>query len=1182
MRHFFLTLIMLTATSLCLKGADTIVVQTFTFDSIFTRQATFNFPSVEEKFERVIAKYRLKCDPKTQHDKYQCGEWDYTTHLKILKPTNEVKFNTCQHPVYTFGNFKKPETGTKFKLTSKPILDKIKINNVKLNAVSDNAVEIAIGNATEELGNFSRHQFLLTNKELKEKNIVEGTKIGKISFDAEILDTMKNVTLRIAGANKLMASKLIGYNTKFDFKEVAFQTFITKEDCIDGKFFLSFNEDFVYDGKSNLVFDITATVRPNVRNKLKGEFSKEDVGVTIVPSNYAKFDGNNAWIETIALPTISGKQNFTWEAWVKMEKEGTIFRLGDKVVLSANQPDDKNNMKLQVNFRSDMHTTVTSNNSPLMVGRWAHIALVFDGTNGEECKDVVKLFVNGLSVPLGFTNWYAHGWDVYLSRFIDDLPVRFSIGRGEFSKLKPENVDTKTETYLLENANACFAQVRVWDTSLTEQEIKDWKNKTFITEEHQKQEHLKICMLFMEEYGETSTFILPSLIPETPKAKVVGQVEFLASNDGPLLETQTNFLPNITLYTGDFTYSKEENTIQQERKQLPISIVYFSADNHYPEIERIDYKYSNYSYTYDENGNKIDSTEITEDIEEFTVENTLFDYETKHYPKKDVFELGRFITPYGINLSLGENGFEWEYNLTDYMNELRGNVEIIAHNNQELIDLKFLFIKGEPNREVLRISEPWGSVGSYTYKDLGTDKVVSDAIVKLLPETKSAKLKVRLTGHGMVPNTQHQSQCCEFLDNIHYLYAGPTVDKYEVAAEWKIWQNCTENPVWPQGGTWMLAREGWCPGDIVKDYEVDLTPYVKNNEVAINYQTDNSPLLQFPEIGTGNYIANFHLVEYAAAKYKNDLEVFKIITPSKEDIYSKLNPICNGIKFIVQNNSDEDIPSYEVILKNNGKTENYLIEQNIKARSYDTIVVSLNDPKFLATDNNNPEISIEVVVDGDEKSENNIAKARFSIPDTYNKDNCVIRYRSNLRPNDYVLKIYDFKNEVVKTYQAIGANSTSNIELKDLPNGCYRLEFEDTRYYYGLSSWMVPNQGKGAFDIVSNDGKVLKTFNPDFGKRIVYSFGLDNFESIATNDIVNSIFVYPNPTSEHLLLEVSEDFGLTKLKIYNIAGELVLEKNVELVAGQTLVLNIMHLQAGRYSICIGKDTESKWSTFIKQ
>ena len=307
-----------------------------------------------------------------------------------------------------------------------------------------------------------------------------------------------------------------------------------------------------------------------------------------------------------------------------------------------------------------------------------------------------------------------------------------------------------------------------------------------------------------------------------------------------------------------------------------------------------------------------------------------------------------------------------------------------------------------------------------------------------------------------------------------------------------------------------------------------------------------------------------------------------MIQRSKEDIYSKLNPICNGIKFIVQNNSDDDIPSCEVILKNSGKTENHLIEQNIKARSYDTIVVSLNDPKFLATDNNNPEISIEVVVDGDEKPENNIAKARFSIPDTYNKDNCVIRYRSNLRPNDYVLKIYDFQNEVVKTYQAIGANSTSNIELKDLPNGCYRLEFEDTRYYYGLSSWMVPNQGKGAFDIVSNDGKVLKTFNPDFGKRIVYSFGLDNFESIATNDIVNSIFVYPNPTSEQLLLEVSEDFGLTKLKIYNIAGELVLEKNVELVAGQTLLLNIMHLQAGRYSICIEKDTESKWSTFIKQ
>ena len=68
----------------------------------------------------------------------------------------------------------------------------------------------------------------------------------------------------------------------------------------------------------------------------------------------------------------------------------------------------------------------------------------------------------------------------------------------------------------------------------------------------------------------------------------------------------------------------------------------------------------------------------------------------------DRYELYRYITPYGIGLDLDEDGWSWWYDVTDYMHLLRDSVQLEAGNWQELLDLKFHFIEGEPAREVLR------------------------------------------------------------------------------------------------------------------------------------------------------------------------------------------------------------------------------------------------------------------------------------------------------------------------------------------------------------------------------------------------------------------------------------------------------------------------------------------------
>jgi endonuclease/exonuclease/phosphatase family metal-dependent hydrolase len=69
---------------------DTTVVQTFTFDSIVTRRAEFQFPDMDKRYEKILMYYTLKCDSLTPHDKYPCGEWDYTTYTRVFSHTGKM------------------------------------------------------------------------------------------------------------------------------------------------------------------------------------------------------------------------------------------------------------------------------------------------------------------------------------------------------------------------------------------------------------------------------------------------------------------------------------------------------------------------------------------------------------------------------------------------------------------------------------------------------------------------------------------------------------------------------------------------------------------------------------------------------------------------------------------------------------------------------------------------------------------------------------------------------------------------------------------------------------------------------------------------------------------------------------------------------------------------------------
>ena len=105
---------------------------------------------------------------------------------------------------------------------------------------------------------------------------------------------------------------------------------------------------------------------------------------------------------------------------------------------------------------------------------------------------------------------------------------------------------------------------------------------------------------------------------------------------------------------------------------------------------------SGWGFTFNENGIKIDSVN-------FGIDNLL----TNQY-QQDIHQIQNYVTPYGIGLDLGPNGFRWVYDVTDYFPLFKDTLEISAGNQQELIDLKFVFIHGTPPRDVLDFKKPFG------------------------------------------------------------------------------------------------------------------------------------------------------------------------------------------------------------------------------------------------------------------------------------------------------------------------------------------------------------------------------------------------------------------------------------------------------------------------------------------
>ena len=178
------------------------------------------------------------------------------------------------------------------------------------------------------------------------------------------------------------------------------------------------------------------------------------------------------------------------------------------------------------------------------------------------------------------------------------------------------------------------------------------------------------------------------------------------------------------------------------------------------------------------------------------------------------YEIGRYITPYGIDNSAVEKGFEID--VTDFKSLLHGTVELRARIETWGADgwdltLNFEVTTGKPDYQYYAVSDvlmydQWSTSG-VPYGKAHTNDL--DKTISIPSNAKETSLRTIISGWGHATPTDPDGRpCAEWCYRTHQIKLDDAVafDHYMGPL------GCGANPVKDQRGNWRPDRAGWCPG----------------------------------------------------------------------------------------------------------------------------------------------------------------------------------------------------------------------------------------------------------------------------------------------------------------------------------------------------------------------------------
>ncbi len=1160
---YYLTIAVLIIALLPVSNAiaqDTTSVQTFTFSDITKRRDIYEFPSADKEWRKILMYKTLKCDPATTQDNFDCGEWDYLTYTYVYDHTGVMDSNAATHPFFLAGG----ENIDTAHFHTTPMYDVYQREQWTLlidSVINETTTTFANGGAssTEVLASdapVSRFQFLITASELMGSGLLADT-INRIQLNISQLGSeLENFRIRMANTTLLSLTALSDvnlstvYESNTEFTSTGLQT-------------INLTEPFAWNGGQGLVVEISfENDQAGSAHTVVAE-TQADSNCVFASGNdgYAEFTGGNR-IE-VPLTGIDFGDEVTVSFWSygdpnALPSNTSVFEAADineNRALNVHLPWSNGTVYWDAGEGSGYDRIQKAAGGNIYSGRWVHWAFTKNGSTGE-----MKIYLNG-------SLWHS---GVDKNRTLG-IMKNLWIGRGRNSFPYEGKID----------------EFRMWKRELSASEIEDWRLKE-ITPSHPNYNDLVVYLKFNDGYN------LVNDAPGGMDAFWHGSptVANYTGSEIFMNQERTDVMPEFHFLQGEYLSTPQVDTVNDTVAHAPYSIVEYTVNGNEAVATSGSYPFrEGYTYVYDPNGNAIDSTWHGATQTQVNSELSFF------YPPFEVidrYEIGRFITPYGIGLSLGPDGFTWVYDVTDYAFLLQDSVDISTGNQQELVDLRFEMIEGTPPAPVVEFDRPWGQSRSIRYSDMDDDSALEPTTIDVHPDAARQKVITRLTGHGHNSNTGNFPHCCEWRDNTHYMFVNN-----QLAAEWHIWQtnDCAFNPVYPQGGTWPGAREGWCPGDLVKDFEFDYTSLVSGNSYELDYRITPVPTNN-QGMGNGSYVTAMHVIQYGEPAHDHDAELYNVLRPTDRGYYSRQNPVCFAPSVVIRNNGDEPLTSVKITYQvSGGVAHEYVWTGSLGFMEKAEVELPFENGAFYVGDGTNRFMATVSEPNGqaDGYADNDTYITNFDLPPLY-EEKVIIQYQTNTFQYDNDLFVYDANNNVV--FSRIGAQlQPNNIywDTLELDSGCYRLELTDASND-GLSYWAWPNQGSGFLRLWSASGGILQTFESEFGHKIEHAFSIDSLsypgyvdpmdttgtdptDTTGTIGIGNvlgdqSLTVYPNPNTGSFVLEMLNYQGQHQLEIISLTGRTVYSEQLN-VKGAFAWRYDLDLPSGFYTVRLSQGAKSE-------
>lgn len=1077
---------------------DTTIVQTLDFSDITKRRGWYIFPE-DTTYEKVLMYYTLKCDAQTTQDNYACGEWDYTTYTNLYQHNNVGSSRYLVNGSY-------PDT---INYLSNPTYTYYQQNQyfIVYDAVTSQS-DFTVGtgtNATQETfdatNTNNKAQYLWTAAELTGAGLTAGN-IDKLKFDITTLGSNLNYL-----SVKMKHTPLTSLSeTSYENTGLSEVYSINTQFASTGIHSLNLTTPFNWDGTSNIIVDFSFNnSTPGTGTILNGATTASNMGVhSTQEDGYLKFKwGDYVDVPAAAFANVSNEVTISFWQYGDPDKQpqnSYIFEGRDANgyrVLNAHLPWSNSRVYWDAgNTGTNSYDRVDqAANFSDFAGQWNHWAFTKNRTTGS-----MKVYLNGVLFTSGTGKIKTMGG-------ISSFKIAGRAGAGYYGRY-----------------DGSINNFEIWNKELSQADIQNWMHKD-IDATHPFYSNLQAYYKFDDMSGTSATDATGNGYTGT----LIGLPSWRTLKGGELHRnlSSTNKRPNLIFTQGIYTSHIDSILITDSVVNPQISILQsgtsIDINTTGISLSATDTIYgytSGWTYTYNQYGNKIDSTFIPHTNQLFNNYNST------------TFQIQNYVTPYGIGLSLGSNGFRWVYDVTDYQRLLHDTVEISAGNQQELIDLKFVMIKGTPPRDVLKMEQVW--LGDYQHSDIANDIAMPATDITLDPAASSFRIKTRTSGHwfGGFEN------CAEFCPKLHHIDIDGTQ-----RFQWNNWKSdCAENPVIAQGGTWVYDRAGWCPGTFTDTYDHELTPFVTpGNTISLNYgmQTTAGGM-------EGNYRTSVQLISYGANNFNLDARVDEIISPNNWEFHNRVNPICADPKIVIQNTGTTTLTSLTITYKVEGGTPaTYTWTGSLKFMEKEEVTLPITSQSFWTTTSSNNifEVSVSAPNGGtDEYANNNSASSTFEKPDAYQgKFFLQINTNNAGYENSYTIK--DDQGNIVKSRSGMSSNTVYRDTL-DLPAGCYVLDFIDSGQD-GMS-FFANNDGNGSFKLqyVAPGNAWVKNFNPKFGSFVKHYFSVGWTADVESYNKYQEVKVSPNPSHDIFNVSISGFENETvNVGIYNTIGEVFISES---------------------------------------